>query len=70
MQREDVRPGQAVIIVAADAFFGFCDGWHGRVSQRKEYPGGWNNGLAVVECQRADGTKVFFVPPAQLALSV
>lgn len=58
-----IRTGDPVMITAHDDFFSFVDGWCGRVE-------GWNNGLAVVHCQRPDGLKIFFVPPEQLAINI
>lgn len=63
MQLHDIRPGDSVVITAADDFFAFVDGWRGRVS-------GFNNGLVVVECQNEGMVKTFFVPPDQLRLTV
>lgn len=60
---EELKPGDALVICAADDFFAFVDGWRGRFA-------GVNCGAAVVECMRPDGMKTLFVPPAQLARSV
>lgn len=59
MELDSLKPGTRVMICAADEFFAYVDGWTGTVI-------GVNSGLAVVECQREDGAKTFYVPAAQL----
>lgn len=59
----NIRAGDRVIVCAADDFFGFIDGWVGTVT-------GFTSGVAIVKCLRPDGEKTFFIPPAQLAITV
>lgn len=70
MRAEDVRAGQAVLIVARGDFYAFVDGWHGRIATDPATGTPFNAGGVRVECQRADGVKTFFVPADELALSV
>lgn len=63
MNATDLRVGDAVVIHAKGEFFAFVDGWRGTFT-------GWNNGHAVIVCERIDGQKTLFVPPDQLVLSV
>ena len=63
MNAPDLKVGDSVVIEPKGDFFAFVAGWRGTFT-------GWNNGHAVIECPRADGTKTLFVPPDQLVLSV
>lgn len=56
-------PGDRVIICAADDFFAFVDGWRGVVT-------GENMGNLEITCQRPDGPKILYVPPAQVSLNL
>lgn len=64
MELHEVKPGDTVLIDATkEPDWGFVDGWRGKVT-------GHNSGLVVVECERVDGLKTFYVPPRLLTLSV
>lgn len=51
--------GEKVIIRAKGGFYAYVDGWDGIVD-------GYNNGLVVVRCVRADGVKTLFVKPDEV----
>lgn len=63
MNLHDLKPGDAVIVVAKGDFFAFVDGWRGVVQ-------GFNNGLVQVKCDRVDGVKTLYIPANELVLSV
>lgn len=56
-------PGDKVMICAADDFYAFVDSWRGVVT-------GENMGNLEITCQRPDGPKVIYVPPAQVSHTV
>jgi hypothetical protein len=61
MEASAVSTGKKVIVAAADDFYAFIDGWHGKI----RFPC-WRAGYVIVVCDRSDGLKEFLIPVEQL----